>query len=160
MVQPDHKDGQPAVQPAGSPPPAASPTRRAERRAAAAARDWYEGSLAQSFVTQLKAIDLSDQVMLSGAGLLISALPFLILLSAFASNRVDDDISMRLGLDRRASGIMTHLFTSAPATLNVATATSLVLLPPARWRWRARCSRSTRRSSTKITTACAGCTGC
>jgi membrane protein len=124
MVQPDHKDGQPAVQP----PPVASSRRGTERKAVAAAHDWYEGSLAQSFVMRLKAIDFSDQVMLFGAGLLVSALPFLILLSAFASNRVDDDISLRLGLDRRASGIMTGLFTSAPATLNIATATSLVFV--------------------------------
>ena len=94
----------------------------------AAARDWYEGSLAKGFVVQLKAIDFSDQIILFGAGLLVTALPFLILLSSFASHRVDDDISLRLGLDRRASGIMTHLFTSAPATLNFATATSLLFL--------------------------------
>jgi membrane protein len=66
--------------------------------------------------------------MLLGAGLLISLLPFVILLSAFASQRVDDDISMRLGLDRQAAGIMDHLFTAAPATLNAATATSLIFL--------------------------------
>jgi len=102
--------------------------RSAERKAVATARNRFEGSLAQSFVMQLKAIDFSDQVMLFGAGLLVSALPLLILLSAFASNRVDDDISLRLGLDRRASGIVTHLFTSAPATLTVATATSLVFV--------------------------------
>jgi hypothetical protein len=85
------------------------------RKALAAARDRFEGSLAQGFVLQLKAIDFSDQVMMFGAGMLVSLLPFLILLSAFASNRVDDDISLRLGLDRQASGIMTHLFTSSPA---------------------------------------------
>ena len=128
MVQPDHKDGQPAVQPAAPPQPAASSMRRAERKAVAAAQNRFEGSLAQSFVMQLKVIDFSDQVMLFGAGMLVSALPLLILLSAFASNRVDDDISLRLGLDRRASGILTHLFTSAPATLNVATATSLIFV--------------------------------
>jgi membrane protein len=66
--------------------------------------------------------------MLFGAGLLVSLLPFVILLSAFASQRVDDDISLRLGLDRRAAGIVDHLFASAPATLNAATATSLVFL--------------------------------
>jgi membrane protein len=66
--------------------------------------------------------------MLFGAGLLVSLLPFVILLSAFASQRVDDDISLRLGLDRRAAGIMDHLFTSSPASLNAATATSLVFL--------------------------------
>jgi membrane protein len=122
MVQPDHKDGRPAVQ------HAATSARRAERNAVAKARDRFEGSLAQSFVVQLKAIDFSDQVILFGAGMLVSLLPFLILLSAFASERVDDDISLRLGLDRRASGIVTHLLTPSPASLNVATATSLLFV--------------------------------
>lgn len=97
-------------------------------KAVAAARDRYEGSVVQSFAAQLKDLDFSSQVMLFGAGLLVSLLPFLILLSAFASERVDDDIALRLGLDRRASGIVTHLFTSSPASLNVATATSLVFV--------------------------------
>ena len=47
---------------------------------------------------------------------------------AFASQRVDDDISLRMGLDRRAAGIVDHLFTSAPASLNAATVTSLVFV--------------------------------
>jgi membrane protein len=66
--------------------------------------------------------------MLFGGGLLISVLPFLILLSAFASTRIDDELSMRLGLDRRAAEIMTHLFTSAPASLDAATVTSLLFV--------------------------------
>jgi len=94
----------------------------------ATARGRYEGSLAQSFVVRLKAIDFTDQVMLFGAGLLVSLLPFLILLSAFASNRIGDDIALRLGLNRRASGIVSHLLTAAPATLNFATATSLLFV--------------------------------
>jgi hypothetical protein len=98
------------------------------RKALAAARDRLEGSLAQSFVAQLKTLDFANQIMLFGAGLLISLLPFIILLSAFASRRVDGDISLRLGLDRRASGIVGHLFTAAPASLNAATATSLVFV--------------------------------
>ena len=68
--------------------------------------------------------------MLFGAGLLVSVLPFVILLSAFASRHVDDDISLRMGLDRRAAGIVDHPFTSAPASLNAATVTSLVSSPP------------------------------
>jgi hypothetical protein len=60
---------------------------------------------------RLKALDFADQAMLFGGGLLVSLLPFVILLSAFASQRVDDDIS--LGLDRRAAGIVDHLFTSS-----------------------------------------------
>jgi membrane protein len=97
-------------------------------KALAAARDRYEGSLAQRFVVQLKDLDFADQVMLFGAGLLVSLLPFLILLSAFASQHIDDDIALRLGLDRRASEIVTHLLVSAPASLNVATATSLLFV--------------------------------
>jgi membrane protein len=97
-------------------------------KALAAARDRYRGSLAQDFAVRLKAIDFSDQIMLFGAGLLVTLLPFLILLAAFASQRVDDDIAVRLGLDRRASGIVTHLLASAPASLNVATATSLLFV--------------------------------
>ena len=77
---------------------------------------------------QLKAIDFTDQVMLFGAGLLVSLLPFLILLSAFASHRVGDDIALRLGLNQRASGIVADLLTSAPASLNFATATSLLFV--------------------------------
>ena len=98
------------------------------RKAVAAARDRYQGSLAQGFVTQLGALGFVDQIILFGAGLLVSLLPFLILLSAFASNRVDDDIALRLGLNRQAAGIMTHLLTSAPATLTAATATSLLFV--------------------------------
>jgi membrane protein len=99
-----------------------------QRRALSAARDRFEGSLAQSFVRRLRALDFANEAMLFGAGLLVSLLPFVILLSSFASHRVDDDISLRLGLDRRAAGIVDNLFTSSPASLNVATATSLVFL--------------------------------
>jgi membrane protein len=122
MVQPDRQERQPGAQPE---PPRALPARY---KALASVRDRYEGSLAQSFLAGLKALDFADQAMLFGAGLLVSLLPFVILLSAFASQRVDDDISLRLGLDRQASGIMDHLFTAAPATLNAATATSLIFL--------------------------------
>jgi hypothetical protein len=54
----------------------------------------------------LTALDFASQAMLFGAGLLVSLLPFVILLSAFASQRIDDDISLRLGLDRRAAGMV------------------------------------------------------
>jgi membrane protein len=122
MVQPDRQERQPAAQP-GTPL-----SRPARHKALAWARDRFDGSLAQSFLQRLTALDFADQAMLFGAGLLVSLLPFVILLSAFASQRIDDDISLRLGLDRRAAGIMDHLFTAAPATLNAATATSLVFL--------------------------------
>jgi membrane protein len=123
MVQPDRRDRERDAQ-RGAPP-----SRQAGRKAlVAAARDRFDGSLAQSFLIRLKTLDFASQAMLFGAGLLVSLLPFVILLSAFASQRVDDDISLRLGLDPRAAGIVDHLFTSAPASLNAATATSLVFL--------------------------------
>jgi membrane protein len=122
MVQPGRQERQPAA------PRETPPSRLARYKALAWARDRFDGSLAQSFLTRLKILDFANQAMLFGAGLLVSLLPFVILLSAFASQRVDDDISLRLGLDRRAAGIMDHLFTTAPATLSVATATSLVFL--------------------------------
>ena len=122
MVQPDRRESQPAAQ------RETPPSRPARYKAVAWARDRFEGSLAQSFLQRLKALDFASQAMLFGAGLLVSLLPFVILLSAFASQRVDDDISLRLGLDRRAAGIVDHLFTSVPAMLSVATATSLVFL--------------------------------
>ena len=120
MVQPGRRERPPGVQPE-------TPRRRPARyQALAAARGRFEGSLAQSFLARLKALDFADQAMLFGGGLLVSLLPFVILLSAFASQRVDDDIS--LGLDRPAAGIVDHLFTTSPATLNAATATSLIFL--------------------------------
>jgi hypothetical protein len=121
MVQPNRQDRQPAQRKATQSGPVG-------RRALSTVRDRFEGSLAQSFLIRLKALDFANQAMLFGAGLLVSLLPFVILLSAFASQRIDDDISLRLGLDRRAAGIVDHLFTSAPATLNAATATSLIFL--------------------------------
>jgi membrane protein len=122
MVQPDRQERQPAAQ--GE----TRPSRPARYKALASVRDWFEGSLAHSFLMRLKALDFAGQAMLFGAGLLVSLLPLVILLSAFASRRVNDDISLRLGLDRRAAGIVDTLFTSSPAALNAATVTSLVFL--------------------------------
>jgi membrane protein len=121
MVKPDHQDRVPDA-------PRELPGPAGPRRWAAAAQARFEGSLAQSFAVELKTLDFSQQIILLGAGLLVSLLPFLILLSAFASARIDDDIALRLGLNQRASGIVSHLFTSSPAVLNVATLTSLLFV--------------------------------
>jgi membrane protein len=101
-------------------------TRPGEGSAVAAARARFEGSSAQSFVRQLSDLDFAAQAMKFAGGLLISVLPLLILLSAFASTRVDHELSTRLGLDRSASDVVTGLFVSSPAALNAATATSLL----------------------------------
>ena len=131
MVQPDRHGGRPAVQRGATPSRLAGLAGIAGiagSKTLSAARGRFEGSLAQSFLRQLRALDFANEAMLFGAGLLVSLLPFLILLSAFASQRVDDDISLRLGLDPRAAGIVDDLFRSSPATLNAATVTSLIFL--------------------------------
>jgi membrane protein len=122
MVQPDHQDGQPAAE------PQSAPVRRPGYNVAATATGWFRGSVVYYFVRELKALDFSTQIMLFGAGMLLSVLPFLMLLSAFASHRIDDDIALFLGLDHRAAEIVTHLLTPSRAALNVATATSLVFV--------------------------------
>jgi len=86
MVQPDRRERRPAAE------PGPAPSRAARSKALAWARDRFEGSLAQSFLTRLKILDFANQAMLF------------------------------------AAGIMDHLFTAAPATLNAATATSLIFL--------------------------------
>jgi membrane protein len=85
-------------------------------------------SLARDLIAQWQRLDVVNQATLFGAGLLISLLPCLILLSSFASGRVDDDIALRLGLDNRASGIVSHLFNSSSASLNAATITSAIFV--------------------------------
>ncbi len=96
MVQPGRQEHQPAAQ------RETPPSRLARYNALAWAwgRDRFEGSLGQSFLQRLKALEFASQAVLFGSGLLVSLLPSVILLSAFASQRVDDDISLRLGLGR------------------------------------------------------------
>lgn len=98
------------------------------RKALAVARDRFDGSIAQDVVRELRALDFSNQATLFGAGLLASLLPFIILLSAFASAHVDDYIALRLGLNRRAAVVVTHLFVSSHIALNPATVISMLFI--------------------------------
>jgi membrane protein len=82
----------------------------------------------RALLRRLGAIDFVNEAMLFGAGLLISVVPLLILLSEFASERVDDDIALHLGLDRQAAVIVTHLFNRASPSFSVATVTSLLFV--------------------------------
>ena len=88
----------------------------------------YQGSFAQLLFTRLNALDFMNQAILFGAGVLLSLLPFLVLLSAFANERVDDDLALHLGLDHRAATIVSHLFTQHGAKWNSATALSLLVM--------------------------------
>jgi membrane protein len=89
---------------------------------------WYDQSFLKRLLTRLDALDFMNQAILFGAGLLISLLPFLVLLSAFASERVDDDLALHLGLDHRAATIVSHLFNQAPAKVTSGMILSFIIM--------------------------------
>jgi hypothetical protein len=70
----------------------------------------YETSFVHGVISRLVALDFTNQAILLGAGLLISLLPFLIFISAFADERIDDDLALHLGLEHHAAQIVSHLF--------------------------------------------------
>jgi membrane protein len=96
------------------------------RRQLDAARGRYEGSWVQAFVAQLKAIHVFDWTTIFGAELLWSALPFIILLSSLASERIDDDLSRHIGLNSQGAHIVEHLFRHRPAHATIAILTGLL----------------------------------
>lgn len=116
MAGPDHHRPEPAARQGATP---------AWRKAA---RDRFDGSVAQDVVNELRTLGFSNQATLFGAGLLASLLPFLILLGTFASVRIDNYIALRLGLNRRAAGVVTHLFVSSHVSLSAATVISVVFI--------------------------------
>jgi membrane protein len=95
------------------------------RRQLDAARGRYEGSLVQAIAAQLKALHIFDWTTIFGAELLWSALPFVILLSSLANERIDDDLSRHIGLNREGARIVQHLFRHSPAHATIAILTGL-----------------------------------
>jgi membrane protein len=85
-------------------------------------------SLGRALWQRLGAIDFLNEAMLFGAGLLISLLPLLIILSEFANQRIDDDLALHLGLDHQAATIVTHLFNQSSPAVSAATVTSLIFV--------------------------------
>lgn len=89
--------------------------------------DHFEGSLAQKFLKQLGALDFVNSIILFGAALLISVLPFVILLSSLANHSIDTDLSRHIGLDREGALIVGDLFRPSPAHSVAAMVTALIL---------------------------------
>jgi membrane protein len=87
----------------------------------------YEGSPAQDLINGLSTVQFGSQIILFGASLLLSVLPLIILLSALASSRVDDDISTRLGLDREGAHVVDSLFTQSHVAFSLGILVSLAL---------------------------------
>src|SRR5271165_5429901 len=90
-------------------------------------RQHYEGSMVQDLIHTLGVIEFGDKIILFGAALLLSVLPLVILLSALASSRVDDDIARHLGLGRQGSRLLEGLFSSSNVSFNLAVFVSLAL---------------------------------
>lgn len=87
----------------------------------------YQGSVAQDLVRGLSDVEFGNQIIIFGASFLLSVLPLIILLSAFANNRVDDNITHRLGLSGEGAHVVDSLFTQAHASLTFGITVSLVL---------------------------------
>lgn len=98
----------------------------ARRRWVSAARDHFEGSVAQDFLRRLGAANFVNSIMLFGASLLLSVLPFIILLSSLANHRVDADLSRDIGLNSQGASIVSQLFRSSPTHPAAAIATALI----------------------------------
>jgi hypothetical protein len=89
--------------------------RAAQGRLVGAARGRFEGSAVQVYLSRLGALDFANSIMLFGSSLLLSVLPFIILLSSLANHRIDTDLSRHIGLNSQGARIVGQLFRSSPA---------------------------------------------
>ena len=87
----------------------------------------YEGSFAQDFVRGLGAVDFGDRIIIFGACLLLSVLPLIIVVSTYASHRIDDDIATHLGLSAQGIRIVEGLFTASNTSFNLSVLVGLLL---------------------------------
>jgi membrane protein len=99
----------------------------AEHRFVSTARGRFEGSAAQVFFRRLGTLDFVNSIIMFGASLLLSVLPFIILLSSLANHRIDTDLSWHIGLNNQGARIVSQLFRSSPAHSVAPVATALIL---------------------------------
>ncbi|HYA68709.1 MAG TPA: YhjD/YihY/BrkB family envelope integrity protein [Acidimicrobiales bacterium] len=101
----------------------AAPTKALARRL----RAHYENSFAQELFHDLGEVDFGDRILIFGATMLLSVLPLIIVLSAFASHRIQDDIAQHLGLSKQGARIVDALFHASVSSFNVAILIGLLL---------------------------------
>jgi membrane protein len=87
----------------------------------------YRGSFAQDFARGLGAVDFGDRIIIFGACLLVSVLPLIIVLSAYASHHIEDDIARHLGLSAQGTRVVDGLFKASVTSFNLAVFVSLLL---------------------------------
>jgi membrane protein len=98
-----------------------------DRHRASGWRTRYEGSFAQDLLRGLGATDFGDRVLIFGASMLLSVLPLIIVLSAYANHRIDDDIATHLGLSTQGDRVVEGLFTTSNASFNLSILVGLLL---------------------------------
>lgn len=91
------------------------------------ARPRYERSFAHDLFRGLGAVDFGDRIIIFGASLLLSVLPLIIVLSAYASHHIEDDIAQHLGLSAQGDRIVEGLFKSSVSSFNLAILIGLLL---------------------------------
>lgn len=101
-------------------------SRRLPRDLVGVVRSRYAGSAAEIFVKRLGALDFFQTVTVFGAVLLLSALPFVIVMSSLANQSIDADLSRHIGLDGEGADIVSELFTSSPTYSVSAIVTALI----------------------------------
>jgi membrane protein len=87
----------------------------------------YEGSFAQDFARGLGAVDFGDRIIIFGACLLVSVLPLIIVLSAYAGHHIEDDIAQHLGLSTQGDHVVEGLFQASVTGFDLAIFVGLVL---------------------------------
>jgi len=87
----------------------------------------YEGSFAQDFLRGLAAVDFGDRIIIFGACLLLSVLPLIIVLSAYAGHHIEDDIAQHLGLSTKGDHVVEGLFKASVSGFDLAVFVSLLL---------------------------------
>lgn len=72
-------------------------------------------------------MDFVQSITAFGGSLLLSALPFVILMSSLANHRIDTDLSRHIGLDRQSAAVVSQLFRSSPGHPAVDIAIALII---------------------------------
>ena len=107
---------------------AAAEGKGAPRRPVRAVRARFDGSAAQLFLRRLGAFDFVNSIVLFGASLLLSVLPFVILISSLANHRIDADLSRHIGLNYQGARIVNRLFRTTTTHSAAPIVTALIVL--------------------------------
>jgi membrane protein len=78
-------------------------------------------------VKTLGAVDFGNQILIFGACMLLSVLPLIIVLSTYASHRIQDDIARHLGLSAQGTRVVDGLFKASSSSFNLAVLVGLLL---------------------------------